>query len=390
MRVVFVTHNYPRHAGDLSGSFLATLAEALVRRGHVVSVVAPSDAGQGGDAELNGVRVRRVRYASPRRETIAYKGTMLSALRGPAGWIALGGLWRALRRGVRRELEAGAELIHAHWWVPAGLAIPAGAPAVLTVHGTDAALLRRSALARGVAAPVFRRARVVTTVSKELAGWVQAAVHRFVPREHVQPMPVESTSWPWTAGGAGAVVIARLTAQKRVQLAIEAVACLVELGRPLPLTIVGDGPERSALEALAGRLGVASLVRFEGAVAPERVPEYLARADLMLFPAKGEGFGLAAAEALMAGVPAVGCWDGGGVLDVIPEKGAGRLTLPSGEALADAALDILNDPRRLELGRAEGESWRHRLSPDHVAAVAEGWYREALPTPTPAAESDDA
>ena len=39
----------------------------------------------------------------------------------------------------------------------------------------------------------------------------------------------------------------------------------------------------------------------------------------MLFPAQGEGFGLAAAEALMAGVPVVACWDGGGLLDVVPE-----------------------------------------------------------------------
>lgn len=48
MRVVFLTHNYPRWPGDLSGSFLGTLAAALVRRGIEVRVVAPSDAGQGG------------------------------------------------------------------------------------------------------------------------------------------------------------------------------------------------------------------------------------------------------------------------------------------------------------------------------------------------------
>jgi glycosyltransferase involved in cell wall biosynthesis len=141
---------------------------------------------------------------------------------------------------------------------------------------------------------------------------------------------------------------------------------------------VGDGPERAALEALAERRGITSLVTFVGAVPPERVPDFLARADLMLFPAEGEGFGLAAAEALVAGVPVIACWDGGGVLDVVPERGAGRLTLPAAEALADAALDVLNDPDRLATGRSEGESWRRRLAPDHVAEVCEGWYREAL------------
>ena len=64
MRVVFLTHNYPRFAGDVSGAFLATLAGALVRRGIEVRVVAPSDRGQGGEDQLDGVSVRRVRYAS--------------------------------------------------------------------------------------------------------------------------------------------------------------------------------------------------------------------------------------------------------------------------------------------------------------------------------------
>ncbi len=378
MRVAFVTHNYPRWPGDFAGSFLATLAEALVRRGHDVRVVAPSDEGQGGESVQGGVQVRRMRYAAAARETIAYRGAMQAVARRPGGLLAFAGLWRALRRGVREELARGADVVHAHWWVPAGLAVPRGAPAVLTVHGTDAAMLRRSGLARRVARPTFHRARVVTVVSKELAGWVQAAVQRFIPPEHTQPMPVESAGWPWTEGGGGAVVVARLTQQKRVHLALQAMACLVELGRAVPLTIVGDGPERPALEALTARLGLGTLVRFAGAVPPEQIPRVLAHADIMLFPALGEGFGLAAAEALMAGVPVVGCWDGGGVLDVVPQSGAGRLTLPAGEAIADAALDILNDPHRLELGRAEGEAWRRRLSPEHVAEVCEGWYREAL------------
>ena len=57
MRVVFLTHNYPRWPGDLSGAFLATLAAALVRRGVEVRVVAPSDEGKGGEEERDGVYV---------------------------------------------------------------------------------------------------------------------------------------------------------------------------------------------------------------------------------------------------------------------------------------------------------------------------------------------
>lgn len=378
MRVVFLTHNYPRWAGDLSGAFLATLATALARRGVEVRVVAPSDGGQGGEEQQDGVFVRRVRYAPARLETIAYRGTMAAALRDPGGWRALGGLWRALRRAAAEEMAGGADLIHAHWWIPAGLAAPADAPLVVTVHGTDAALLRSSRMARRLARPVFQRARVVTAVSRELAGWVQNATGRHIPPAQVHAMPVDSAGWPWTTGGGGTVVVARLTAQKRISLAIETTAFLASCGHDLPLTIVGDGPERERLERQVERLGVAGFVRFAGAVAPTQVIDYLARADLMLFPAQGEGFGLAAAEALMVGVPVVACWDGGGLLDVVPENGAGRLTLPSAEAMSDAALDLLQDADRFSLARLVGEAWRARLSPDQVAERCEQWYREAL------------
>ena len=378
MRVVFLTHNYPRWAGDVSGAFLATLAGALARRGIDVRVVAPSDEGKGGEDELQGIPVRRVRYASARAETLAYRGTMQSALRGPSGLSALAGLWRALRRAAREEAKAGADLFHAHWWVPGGMAIPAGARSVLTVHGTDAALLRRSRIARTLARPVFQRATVVTAVSRELAGWVQAGAARFVDPAHVHPMPVDTTNHPWSGGGDGAIVVARLTAQKRVDLAIETVAFLASCGHELPLTIVGDGPERAALERLVQKLGIGPFVRFVGAVSSAEVPGYLARADLMIFPAQGEGFGLVAAEALMAGVPVVACWDGGGVLDVVPPGGAGRLTLPAPEAMGDAILGLLLEHDRREMARLVGESWRARLAPDHVAEICEGWYREAL------------
>ena len=378
MRVVFLTHNYPRFPGDVSGAFLATLAGGLARRGVEVRVVAPSDQGQGGVGELDGVVVRRVRYAAARRETLAYRGTMQAALRGPAGMGALAGLWRALRRAAREELEAGAHLVHAHWWVPAGLAVPPDAPMVLTVHGTDAALLRTSRIARRLARPVFHRAAVVTAVSRELAGWVQNGVGRYVEPAHVHPMPVDSTGRSWTTGGGGAVVVARLTPQKRVALAIDAIAVLISCGHELPLTIVGDGPERPALERQVERLGITSFVHFAGAVSGSEVAGYLATADVMIFPAQGEGFGLAAAEALMSGVPVVACWDGGGVLDVVPEAGAGRLTLPSPDPMADTVLDLLGDPDRLALARLVGESWRARLAPDHVAELCEGWYREVL------------
>jgi len=374
VRVVFLTHNYPSRPGDLSGAALGTLARALMRRGISVRVVAPSD--ESGEAEVDGVPVIRMRADRSIRDTISRDDSMAVALRSPIGWLALARLRRSLRTATRHEIAAGADLVHAHGWIPAGLSVPIGTPLVLTVHEADASLLRESRIARSLARPLFQRAAVVTTVSREVGTWVQAGAGRFVDSAHIHPMPTDTRAYPWTRGGGGAVVISRLVASKRVDLAIETAAVMASCGHHLPVTIVGDGPERPALQQRADRLGVSALVRFVGATSDARA--YLERADVMLFTARGDGTALSAIEALLSGVPVVACWDSGAAVDIIPESGAGRLTLPSAEAMADSVLDLQGDPDRLAMGRLVGESWRARLAPDNVAELCEGWYRNAL------------
>jgi glycosyltransferase involved in cell wall biosynthesis len=91
----------------------------------------------------------------------------------------------------------------------------------------------------------------------------------------------------------------------------------------------------------------------------------------------GEGFGLAAAEALMCGVPVIACEDGGGLLDIVPPDGPGRVVAPEPEALADATAAILADPAAPAAARELGSEWRRRLDPSAVAARFHDWYREA-------------
>lgn len=376
MRVVFLTHHYPRWPGDLSGAPLGSLARALMRRGISVRVVAPGEDSPH-QSEIDGVPVHRVRFAGPQRPDSDHD-PLAAVLRSPLGWGGLVRLWRAMKSAARRELAAGADLVHAHWWVPAGLATPRNVPTVLTVHGSDSSLLRCSRIARSLARPVFERAAVVTTISRQVGEWVQNLAGRSVAPHRVHPMPIDSRSHPWTRGGGGAVVIARLVGPARIELAIETVAVLASCGHDLPLTIIGDGPERAALEQRATKLGVSALVSFVGALPPDQIRGYLGKADLLLFTATGEGAALPALEAFVTGVPVIACWDSGAAVDVVPEAGAGRLSLPSAEALADSVLSLQGDPDRLAMGRLVGESWRARLAPDHVAELCEGWYRDAL------------
>ena len=377
MRVVFLTPRYPRWPGDFSGAALGSLARALLRRGVSVRVVAPGEE-SGEPTELDGVPVRRIRFVQPAAGTRSDHDGYAGGLTSPVGWGATLRMWRALRSAARRELAAGADLVHAHRCLPAGLASPAKIPLLLTVDDSDASMLRRSRIARSLARRVFQRAAVVTTVSRQVGEWVQNFAGRSVSASHVHPLPIETRGRPWTRGGGGAAVLAPLIGPARVDLAIETVAVLASCGHDLPLTVVGDGPERRALEQKAERLGVAALVRFVGDLPPDQARAHLGKADLLLFTAQGDGAALAALEALLTGVPVVACWDSGAAVDIVPESGAGRLTLPSAEALADSVLELQADGDRLAMGRLVGEAWRARLAPDNVAELCEGWYRDAL------------
>jgi glycosyltransferase involved in cell wall biosynthesis len=376
VRVVFLTHHYPRWPGDYSGAPLGALARALVRRGNSVRVIAPGE-GSEGRRELEGVTVLRVPVGAKLASTLVDQDAFGARLRRPLGWCTFARLWRALRSAARREVAAG-DVVHAHSWLPSGLATPAGAPTVLTVYPPDAALLRASRLARSRSRPVFRRAAVVTAVTRQASEAVQSLLGRFVAPTQVHPMPVDTRGRPWTRGGRGAVLLGRLDRHGRAVLALETVAFLASCGHELPLTIIGDGAGRPALKLRAERLGISALVRFLDPMPADQARSYLERADVALITARADGNATAALEALLSGVPVVACWDSGAAVEMVPESGAGRLSLPSAEALAESILSLKADPDRLAIGRLVGEAWRARLAPDHVAQVCEGWYRDVL------------
>ncbi len=388
MKIGIVTHAYPRYDGDVAGAFIERLAEALHSRGHQIHVVAPSDEGRGGDEVRHGVPVTRVRYAPARREILAYRGTMATAGTTPTGLLdGASLLWRQARVLARLCKAERLDLVHAQWWVPGGVSTWLARrppPFIVTLHGMDVVLLEQSRLARLAAARVLRAAAAVTAVSSDLARRAALVLHFDPERIVVQPMPIDPG---WLAGsgagggGGGVVTVGRLTARKRLPLLFEALALLRAEGRALPLTVVGDGAERAALERRVAELGLGSQVRFLGQLPPARVRAAIEQADVFAFPALGEGLGLAAVEALLCGIPVVAMRDGGGVCDIVPEGGAGRLVEPTAEAIARAIGELISDPAARRLAAEAGAALHHRLEPGAVADRFERVYREALMEP---------
>ncbi len=88
---------------------------------------------------------------------------------------------------------------------------------------------------------------------------------------------------------------------------LHAVRDVTKNGREVELIIGGEGPLKTELEGLAKRLGLETLVRFEGYIPDERLPTYYQAADFFVLPTKAlEGFGLVAVEALACGTPVLG------------------------------------------------------------------------------------
>jgi glycosyltransferase involved in cell wall biosynthesis len=145
--------------------------------------------------------------------------------------------------------------------------------------------------------------------------------------------------------------VGRLVPVKGFDLLVEALPRLAAEAPGALVLLVGDGPERPALEARAAALGVGDRLRITGATA--EVPLHLAAADLLAAPSRNEGMGRVLVEAMALGLPVVGARVGG-IPDVVAEGESGRLVPPEdAPALGEALLALARDPAlRARLGAA--------------------------------------
>lgn len=376
MRVLALTHVFPRSEGDSAAPFLLRHLQGLQRAGVEVRVVAPHDAGLPLEHEVGGIEVRRVRYGRDRRETIAYRGEMHQLVRSP------GGAWRALRlvtalaRATREELEHWRpDVLDVHWLVPGGIvarlaALPDARPRVpvqLDVHGTDVALVSGGGLAAFVGRRALAGADAVAAMSFPLAEELVHALGRSA--DAVLPMP-GAPAPPATERPLDGPVLAvgRLVPEKGHVDLVDAVGFLRAGGRDLRLVVVGDGPERARLIRRAADAEVP--LTLPGGLSPEDLEAHYRQATLVAVPSHREGFGLVAAEALARRRPVVAAAVGGLREIVDPTTG---WPVPPGDAaaLAGAVAAVLDDPaeadrRTLAGARRVEERW----SPDALGRRA--------------------
>jgi glycosyltransferase involved in cell wall biosynthesis len=380
MRVLFLTHAYPRHAGDLPGSFLHLLARSLVRGGTEVRVIAPHEPGLAEQDDVDGIPVWRYRYAAERAETLAYTGTMVEQVKTSLGGkLALTGmLWAAMRTVAREARSWNADVIHAHWWFPSGMSAARASrqlrlPLVTTLHGSDVRLARGVAPARAAFRRVASRSAAVTAVSRYLAdrasemapGASICTLPMPVEVELFQPPSDESARSP-----SALLFVGRLTRQKGVDRALQALSRLPD---HVTLDVVGDGPERLELETLSQELGLSGRVKWHGARPPSGLPDFYRQAAAVVVPSHEEGLGLVAVEALLCGAPVV-AFASGGLVDALDGGDAGTLVSPGDvNALGIALREVIECPH---VARERATRGRESVLERHSPQAAANRYRE--------------
>jgi teichuronic acid biosynthesis glycosyltransferase TuaC len=391
MKVVIVAEYYPRAADPTLGIWAHHQARAArdagadvrvivlhrpvpplaavrgLRSGSVRSALGATRAttSQPSTVTLDGISVQYLRYLSPPRG-IAY-----------ASW----GAWAAPRLGPalrRMHVEFPFDLVHAHYAVPAGDAVRRAAPdvpLVVSVHGGD--VLGAHSEAPAVSA-TFAHARLVLANS---AGTARRCYDRGARDVQVVHLGTDPPAAPAPAPATPTLVtVANLIGRKRIADVIRAMALLAGEWPQLRHVIVGDGPERAALEALATSLGVADRVAFLGRLTPDDAVATARRASLFVLPSIDEAFGVAYVEAMAAGVPAIGCRGEDGPEEIAAAGGGIELVAPRDpSALASVVNALLSDGARLDrLGASARETVLGSFTWERCGRQTVAAYEEVL------------
>jgi len=170
-------------------------------------------------------------------------------------------------------------------------------------------------------------------------------------------------------------VLGRLSLEKGVDLFLDACAVLAQKGLAFSALVVGDGPERTRLEARSSDLGLASCVRFLGQV--HNVDVVYENLDLVVLPSRSEGLPNTLLEAMQADVPVVATAVGG-VPEAVGASGAAHLVAPgSAVALAEAIERALTQGDRPEAAAARRDVAR-RFSLERRLEAHVELYRDLL------------
>lgn len=366
---------------DLSSSFVHAQAEAYAAQGHTVRAVILNPAGKAdrfghrlfptvtvGNAD--GVEMVNMRFIS------------LSNLgeKGENAFFAKQSAWMHFSK-IFSEFQP--DVIHAH---TLGSASALGVwlkkrlhcPLVVTTHGSDTAVRIEQGRAAELK-PLCDGADCVVAVSSALAAKLKTCgtktpVEVILNGFRIRSLPAVSEERAQCA----VVQVGHLIKQKHFDVTLRAFARFKKEYPAAQFTVVGQGSEREALEALADELGVSESVHFLGQLPNEAVLAEMSKAQFFCMPSVREGFGIVYLEAMASGCVAIGT-EGEGIADLIESGKNGFLVPPEdSEAIWQVMQRCLQHPAEAEAIAARGRKDALSLTWEKNAATYERLFMTLL------------
>ena len=355
LRVAVLGSTYPRSDDDPGVPWQRTIVNHTVSAGHEVTVLAPSWRALG-HHKIDGVLVKRWRYAPAKWETLTHdegapnkQGSPLFKL-WALSYIVCGVIavfWWSWRKKF--------DVLHVHWPFPHGLMsiLPSkilGIRVVMTCHGAELALARRSGLIRKVLSWLLKSGDALCANSSHTASEIKKLCDRHV---HILPYgatveAVETGEQCVPADPPLLLNCGRLIQRKGLHVLLRALPRMLEK-KKVKVVITGEGDCKAEWMKLTTELGLDDVVEWAGFVSSERLAELYHTCTCYVHPAifddRGdtEGLGVVLIEALRHQKPVVASGVGG-IVDVIKHEQTGLLVPEKDEnALAEAILRILDD-----------------------------------------------
>lgn len=392
--ILCVTPSFPDTPDDRQGNYVYHSLAALARKGVDVSVIVtrpyvpsilkkrvgkPTESLQAGVFhELSGLE-RVTHFSIPRNYAKPVSNTIYDIRVGAA---------------IRRRLQQKRfDLIHAHTESAAPAvareAQNSGIPALVTLHGVDMSPRYMGAPAQRArfrtALNAMDRVILVGEPLREFfTGLTQRDDHfRVVPNGFFPPsaeLCMLSETRPRLDGHVELISVSNLHEGKGIDINLDALAILAARGfTGWRYRVVGDGDQRSALEAKVQALGLAQSVEFLGARPHDEVYRLLSTADVFILPSYREAFGIAYVEAMALGLLAIGV-RGQGPEAFVRDGKTGFLVPPRNpEALADCLQNVFANPLKCRemAKRGRSEVWDHWTWESHARHLI-GVYEEIL------------
>lgn len=373
-RVLVLTSTFPRWQGDNEPPFVFELCRRLHDKFDIL-VLAPHTDGAKRFERIESIEIIRFRYFFPRWEKIAYEGGILANLNhNPWRYLLLPffflsqliTVWRILRH---KKID----LVHAHWIIPQGLTMAIAGmfiknmpPLVCTSHGGDLLGLNGQLLIL-IKRWVIHCSSLLTVVSNTMAGY---ALSLGAKPERLQTISMGvDTKTLFTPSQAShranneILFVGRLVKKKGIAYLLDAMPEILSRHPNTLLSIVGDGPEKKALQQQADRLGISHAVTYHGALKNAEIPDLYRRATIFMAPsivtAQGdqEGLGLVLVEALACECPVV-VSDLPAIRDVIIHGETGWIVPQKNpQAIAKSVMKLLAEPDLR--GQLAGNGRRH-------------------------------